>query len=260
MLVDSWASTEMHNADLKDKRLNARLVQVLSDLGARPSASIPAACGGYKETAAAYRFFDNDKVTYDRILQPHYACTRQRVAAQKVALLVQDTSELDVTRPQQQVDGAGPLSSSTRRGVFAHPLEAFTTDGTPLGALWLDLWARQDDDATPAEKKQRRRVAPIEEKESFRWLEGLRQARAAAQDMPDTTCVCIADSEADIYELLAEPRGERPVHWLIRACHADRILMPPASAQPENTVAGVAAADADAVAAKGSRLLRLRMR
>jgi hypothetical protein len=29
--------------------------------------------------------------------------------------------------------------------------------------------------------------------------------------------VCIADSEADIYELFAEPRGEQPVHWLIRA-------------------------------------------
>ena len=31
-------------------------------------------------------------------------------------------------------------------------------------------------------------------------------------------CVCVADSEADIYEVFAEPRGEHPVHWLIRAC------------------------------------------
>jgi hypothetical protein len=30
--------------------------------------------------------------------------------------------------------------------------------------------------------------------------------------------VCVADSEADIYEVFAEPRGEYPVHWLIRAC------------------------------------------
>jgi hypothetical protein len=33
----------------------------------------------------------------------------------------------------------------------------------------------------------------------------------------------VADREADIYEWFAEPRGERPVHWLIRACQ-DRAL------------------------------------
>jgi hypothetical protein len=114
MLLAPWARAEIEKADLNDKRLNARLMQVLSDLGEHPTASIPAACGGHKETMAAYRFFDNEKVTYDRILEPHYACTRQRLAAQKIALLVQDTTEADVTRPQQQVEGAGPLSTATR--------------------------------------------------------------------------------------------------------------------------------------------------
>ncbi len=67
-------------------------------------------------------------------------------------------------------------------------------------------------------------MTPIEEKEGYRWLEGLRQARTVAQGVSKTTCVCGADSEADIYELLAEPRGgEHPVEWLIRACH-DRAL------------------------------------
>lgn len=221
-MLAPWALEEMATADLKDKRLNARLAQIVSDLGERPTASIPAACGGHTETIAAYRFFDNDKATYEAILQPHYEATRQRLAAHQVVLMVQDTSELDVTRPQQQVVGAGPLDGSRRRGAFLHPLQAFTTDGTPLGTVWAQLWARPDDDATPQQKKQRRRVAPIEDKESFRWLQGLRQARAVAQELADVTCVCIADSEADIYELLAEPRGARPLHWLIRACHADR--------------------------------------
>src|SRR5205085_58162 len=209
-----------------------------------PTVSIPAACGGHNEMTAAYRFFDNEKVTYDKILQPHYERTRQRLAAQKTVLLIQDTTELDVTRPQQQVAGAGPLDHASRRGAFGHVLEAFTTDGTPLGAVWVDLWAREDDAATPEEKKQRRRVAPIEEKESFRWLEGLRQSRAVAQDLPEVQCVCVGDSEADIYEVFAEPRGERPVHWLIRACHADRVVQP----------ASMAAAEAEGVAA--ARYLR----
>jgi hypothetical protein len=230
----------MENADFKDKRLNGRLERILSDLGERPTASIPAACGGYNETVAAYRFFDNEKVTYNTILQPHYECTRRRLAGQQVVLLVQDTTELDVSRPQVQVLGAGPLDGSARRGAFCHTLEAFTTDGTPLGAVWVDLWARQEEEATPQQKKQRRRVAPIEDKESFRWLEGLRQTRAVAQDLVDVTCVCVADSEADIYELLAEPRGEQPMHWLIRACHTDRIVL------PSSTGAGVGTDTADA--------------
>ena len=44
-----------------------------------------------------------------------------------------------------------------------------------------------------------------------------------AQEVPQTQCVCIGDSEADIYEWFCEPRGERPVHWLVRACY-DRAL------------------------------------
>lgn len=225
----AWASAEMENADLEDRRLNRRLTRILSDLGERPTASIPAACGGYAEMTAAYRFFDNDKVTWQRILQPHYDRTRQRAAGQDVVLLVQDTTELDLTRPQQQVRGAGPLSATTRRGVFVHPLQVFTTDGTPLGAAWVDLWARPEDTATPQEKEQWRREAPIEDKESYRWLEGLRQARAVAQQLPQTTCVCVADSEADIYEVFAEPRGEHPVHWLVRAAYPDRCTASPAA-------------------------------
>ena len=45
-----------------------------------------------------------------------------------------------------------------------------------------------------------------------------------AQQLPGVQCVCVADSEGDIYELFAEPRGEHPVQWLIRACQ-DRALV-----------------------------------
>src|SRR4051812_14240876 len=121
---------EMKSAQLHDQRLNRRLEEVLSALAERPTASIPAACGGYAEMAAAYRFFDNDKVTFQRVLAPHMERTCERVAAQPVALLIQDTTELDFTRPEQPMEGAGYLDNSPRRGAFLHPLMAFTPDGT----------------------------------------------------------------------------------------------------------------------------------
>ena len=84
----------------------------------------------------------------------------------------------------------------------------------------LSPWVAEE---TRSEKERRRKATPIEEKESQRWVEGLRKAREVAQQVPSVQCVCIADSEADIYELFVEPRGERPVQWLVRACQ-DRAL------------------------------------
>jgi hypothetical protein len=220
-MIAPWALEEMASVDLRDQRLNHRLTQVLADLGQRPTASIPAACGGHAEMTATYRLFDNPKLAYSNILQPHRDQTQQRVQAHPVVLSVQDTSEVELTRPQQQVAGAGPLATASRQGIFLHLVEAFTPDGTPLGQVWSHTWARDEASlaASPAEKRKQRKAAPIEDKESFRWLEGFRKTRELAEQCPGVTCVCVADSEADIYELFAEPRGTtNPVHYLIRLC------------------------------------------
>ena len=223
-MIAPWAKEEMTTADLGDDRLDARAVMLLSALGSRPSLSIPAACRGRAEMKAAYRFFDNDKVTFAKVLQPHIERTRERMAEQPVVLLVQDTSEIDLTRPEQEVKGVGDLDGS-RRGVLLHAMQAFTPEGAPLGTVWAEILNRTGgvSHASASEKRAQRQQLPIEAKESLRWLTGLRQARALAQQTPTTQCICIADSEGDIYELFAEPRGERPVHWLIRACQ-DRAL------------------------------------
>jgi Transposase DNA-binding/Transposase Tn5 dimerisation domain len=220
-MLAPWVAEEMRDADLKDQRLNKRLKRILSDLSERPTASIPAACGGKNETTAAYNFFDNDKVLPQGILAPHYEKTRQRIAAQEVAVLVPDTTELDLTRPRDQVVGAGPLDDGPRRGALGHLLGAFSEDGTPLGAVWSEMWTREEPppETTPSRPPPDRKRMPIEDKESYRWLESQRQARAVAERAPRTRCILVADSEADIYEVFAEPRGEtNPLHRIIRAC------------------------------------------
>ena len=225
-MVAPWARDEMKDVQLNDKRLNKRLVEVLSQLGGRPTSSIPAACGGYAETAAAYRFFDNKKTNFDNVLQPHIEATRRRMAERDVVLLVQDTTEVDLTRPAEQVAGAGPLDGGPRRGAFLHPLAAFTPDGTPLGTVHATVWSR--DEAPPpskAERKHRRKHTPIEEKESHRWLEALQQAHQEAQRAPQIQFICIADSEADIYELLTEAQAApRRSDFIVRAGHDRAVL------------------------------------
>jgi len=219
-MVIPWVLDEMKTVDLKDKRLNNRLKEVLSQLGGHPTASIPAACGGHAEMTAAYRLFDNEKAAFEAILQPHIDATRQRIALHSVVVVAQDTSEIDVTRPEQLVTGAGPLDDGARWGALLHPLHAFTPDGTPLGTLHALAWVRDETEKRNSVMTRAQRAAqPIEEKESHRWVDGLRRAREEAQHCPSTQLVCVADSEADIYELLTEATTEpHRVDWIVRAC------------------------------------------
>ena len=224
-MAQVWAIDEMKTADLKDKRLNDRLCEVLSQLATRPTASIPAACGGRAEMEAAYRLFDNEKATFANILQPHGEATRHRMAAQPVVVLVQDTTEADLTRPQQQVRGAGPLDGASRRGALLHPLHAFTPDGTPLGTLAATAWVREEEPINASLSRAQRAATPIEEKESHRWVATLQQAQAAAEHCPTTHLITVADSEADIYEYVVQAMDRRcRGDWIVRACQ-DRALL-----------------------------------
>lgn len=227
-MLAPWVIDEMKTADLKDKRLDARLREVLSQLASRPVVSIPAACGGHAETTAAYRFFDNEKVTFDKVLHPHQTATRQRLAAQSVAILAQDTTELDLTRPGEQVEGAGPLDGSVRYGALLHLLAGFTPDGTPLGTLEAQAWVRDEEAVRTASLSRAKRAAtPLVQKESYRWIETLQQAQSIARDMPQTRLICVADSEADIYEVLVAGQTEpRSVDWIVRACQNRAVALP----------------------------------
>lgn len=217
----------MATAELNDKRLNDRLRRVLGQLAEHPTASIPAACGGYAEMAAAYRLFDNEKATFANILQAHADATRQRIAGQPVVILAQDTTEVDLTRPERAVAGAGPLDGGARVGALLHLLHSFTPDGTPLGTVHALSWTRDAEATRTASQSRAERAAiPIEEKESYRWITTLRCAREVSHACRETRCICVADSEADIYEFLVEGNAEpESVEWIVRACQ-DRALCP----------------------------------
>lgn len=219
LLIESFES-----AQFGDLRLSKRLVTIVDRLSSNPNLSIPAAMKSESELEATYRFFNNSRVTPEAILAPHVAATHERIRQTKVALLVQDTTEIDITRPEQQVDGAGPLDGSERRGTFYHPLVAFDDQGLALGTVWNKHWAREKitPKRTKSQKREDLRNTPIEQKESIRWIEGLRASVQAAKACPQTQCICVADSEADIYELFVEPRmvdETRELGLLVRAYH-----------------------------------------
>lgn len=226
---------ELQTADLRDKRLEKRFLKLLDTLSQHSTASIPAACTDRSEMVAAYRFFDNPKIDFEAVLAPHIDATCERVAQQSVALLVQDTTELDLTRPTSKMEGAGPLHSGRRCGSLLHPLLAFTTDGTPLGSLYAEAWSRQDRTGQPKRSTNARHVAnhqtPIEEKESYRWLETAHRCAEIKSHCPDTQLVMIADRESDIVDVLDYCTQQHDFDWVIRGGMA-RILAKTDKSEP----------------------------
>ena len=229
--MQDWIEEELKTADFGDARLKVRYKIIMDDLSRLPSESIPAACEGWKETIAAYRFFDNPDVTENGVLKPHYDATLRRIQQHPIVLLPQDTTEIEVTRAREKMKGAGPLNKESRLGFFNHVMLALTPERIPLGVIGAKIYARdmgeflENKKTNKGTKEKKKKQKPIEEKESFRWLEGYRLACEVKKMSPETMVVSISDSEGDIYECLSE--GEEAwaskAQWIIRACQ-DRNL------------------------------------
>jgi len=222
--LSDWVREEMGTADLKDRRLEKRLLLVMQRMFASPVASLKAACKGWSEAIAAYRFFNNKKVTEEAVLAPHQDATLQRVRSQKRVLVIQDTTEIDYSS-KKELKGKGPLSVKERQGFFAHSQYVVTPERLPLGLWGTKIYARDQ-----AGKKVSRKQQPIELKESYRWMEGYRDACRLAEMAPETQVISECDREGDIYEVFLEwqrrrQRGEAAAEWLIRSCQ-DRSLEP----------------------------------
>ena len=229
---NAWLDDELSGCSLADERLTKRLRKLLEQMEGAVGASIPLACQDWANTKAAYRFFSNDRIDESEILAGHFKATRSRFdASEGPVLVLQDTTEFTYQREKPDLigvtksinsgkDKAGRLRKHTVCGLLMHSSLAVTLDGLPLGLAAVKFWTRANFKGTAALKRKINPTrVPIEQKESFRWLENLRQSDSLLAD-PDR-CVHVGDRESDIYELfcLADDLG---THFLVRTC-VDRL-------------------------------------
>jgi uncharacterized protein DUF4338/transposase-like protein/transposase Tn5 family protein len=211
-----WAEAEFGTVRLADARLKQRLYTIAQDFYQNPQANIPEACGSKARTLGAYRFFQNPKVTLDVVLTPHTEATIERMKGHRVVLVPQDTTTLDYSA-HPLTDGLGPTNTQGDHaiGLLLHDTLAFTEEGTPLGILDAQCWAR---DPQEQGKRYRRKELPIEQKESMKWLRSFRKAAQVQRLCPETMLVVMGDREADIYELFLETtRAPAGPQLLVRA-------------------------------------------
>jgi hypothetical protein len=220
--AQDWAEEEWGEVELGDRRLNQRVRRIAKAFYARPQASIPQACQTRAEAKATYRFLGHPETSMEKVLAPHYEATLGRISREAVVLAVQDTTSLNYTaHPATQ--HLGPIGYRLDRGIglLLHSTLTFNREGTPLGLLDVQGWAR---DAGDFGKKRRRHRVPIEQKESYKWLRSFRQVADAQKRCPQSTLVSVGDREADIYELFELALSEPPGPKLLIRAEQDRLL------------------------------------
>lgn len=195
----NWAEQEFGTIRLYDGRLKQRLYKIAQHFFSAPEANIPQACGSKAGTMGAYRFFQNPKATMNIILDAHTEATIDRIREHRVVLAPQDTTTLNYST-HAMTQGLGPVNTTNDKsiGLLLHDTLAFTEDGTPLGVLDAQCWARDPDDP---QKRERRHQLPVEQKESAKWLRSFGKVAQIQELCPETLLVSIGDRESDIYEL-----------------------------------------------------------
>ncbi len=144
------------------------------------------------------RFLRNDAVSVEEMMAEAGRRTAERSRGRDV-LAIQDTTVI-------RSEGGG--------GDYLHVVLALDAlDGSILGLIDGQFLQRASG------KRAQRRDTVIEEKESFRWLQGADQAATVCASAAQVTV--IADRESDIFEAFAlRPEG---AHLLVRAAQ-DRTL------------------------------------
>ena len=194
--IDEWYKEEFSTATLGDKRLSKRLVKVAEDLSGHPSMPINQASGDWHSTKGAYRFFNNENVTPEGILTPHFENTAKRMTYHEVVLSIQDTTSFNYT--SHEALQLGPIGKADTNGIMQHNTLAVSGDGLPLGLLDQITWTRPP---ASKDKMQKKEELLLEECEIYRWIQSLENTVVRSSNC--SRVVTVNDRESKILSLLS---------------------------------------------------------
>jgi Transposase DNA-binding len=186
---EEWASQTFGAAELGDQRRTDRLVRMAAAIAYDPAASLPKAMRNCSETTAAYRFLDNEQISHEQIMMPHWISTRQEAAQRPCVLLVADTTEINLSS-HTTAKGAGPVGQGLRgRGFYVHTVVALDASTKQvLGCAYQEPFVRKK-----APKKETRAQRRECARESQIW------ERCASQIGAAPSGVHVGDRAADIF-------------------------------------------------------------
>lgn len=214
---NDWAYNEIIGANLWDARCYRNLARACQLLAENAGISFSRALGSVRKSVS--RILHHAETTPQDLLGGHVRATVRRCQRLQRVLVASDTTFFNFTS-HTAVEGLGPLGdSATAKGFLLHSALAMAEDGTPLGLLYQQSWAR---DIAQAGQAKNRRKRPACDKESAKWLK-TQQAleKALPKDLP---VLLIQDREADVFAFMAAPR-RAGLELLVRMAHPHRVVL-----------------------------------
>ena len=190
-------SEDVKDANLSTK-LKKRLTKVLDVLTQHPLSSILSAAGNRCQAKAAYRMLSNNRFDIEEVNKAYANATVERIAEHETVLLIQDTTTNNLNGHKETV-GLG-YCDEFNKGTLVHTCLAETPDGVPLGILAQKIYTRAEKKDTSATKEEKK-LWPIEKKESYKWIEILKESHSLIPESVKAITVC--DRESDFYEFYA---------------------------------------------------------
>ena len=222
---DKMTKIQSQFFDFGDQRLNHRAFKCLSVLMTSQAwEGFPGIFADQYALKAFYRLMNNRRVNPAKISEG-YALGLQAILkeqspsaseAPKVYYQYQDTT-YGSYRHRNKLD-LGYLENPTDNGVVIHT--AILTDSlfTPIGLPWQKQILRKREDY---QKAQHRKARPLEEKESYKWIEAMHWSTEVQKEL-NVKIIHVADREGDIKELF-NYCFENELDFIVRSRH-DRIV------------------------------------
>lgn len=210
--TERWAEEQFSGCQLGDQRRTERLVKVATQVALKPDASTPQQTEVWSDCKAAYRLFGTPEVTFEAVIAPH--CAQSRNVAPGVWLVINDTTEINFGR-LRDIEGIGRVGSNQGRGFYLHSALIVSAEREEIVGLGSqDLFTRplkKVPRVSSHQRKQRKRETDV-------WGRVIDRVGPAPQG---ARFVHVCDRGADNFEvychLLLQQSG-----WVIRASQLKR--------------------------------------
>lgn len=222
VISQDWLNSEFNNLSLGDARLLKRFHIIMANFVKNAQTNISTCFSKWSEIKGSYRFFDNEKVKPSKILFEHILRTRDRInESNSPILILHDTTFLDYKNRYKTANldrvFRGKKSEDGSKGLILHNSLAIKSNGIPIGLMHQKFVSRKTilHPERTISKKHEPHIKPVQEKESYRWIEGI--DKISNLNLKNKV-VHIADREGDFYEFL-KYCNDKNNNFIVRASH-----------------------------------------
>jgi len=186
-----------------------------AELAENPLGSLPAQMQTWKETKALYRLLDEPDVTFAALMEPHLQQTRDQANSSPVVLLVQDTTDIDLSH-RHKISGVGQIGNERGRGFSVQTVLAVGPQTREvLGCMAQEPFVR-----VPAPQgEQRHQRLKREARETDVWIRQIHSIGAPAEG---SVWVHVGDRGADMFPFFQACQTTQ-THFLVRAAQNRRV-------------------------------------